>query len=75
MAGKQFRIMSGVYILHTGLPDIAYGSTCELETQTLLSGDLNYLNEADQSSLLEKIKEVERMLMALIKSLENKNNS
>jgi hypothetical protein len=33
------------------------------------------LNEADQSSLLEKIKEVERMLMALIKSLENKNNS
>jgi four helix bundle protein len=54
---------------------IAYGSTCELETQTLLSGDLNYLNEADQSSLLEKIKEVERMLMALIKSLENKNNS
>ena len=54
---------------------IAYGSTCELETQTLLSGDLNYLNEADQSSLLEKIKEVERMLKALIKSLENKNNS
>ncbi|MFC1818269.1 four helix bundle protein [Thermodesulfobacteriota bacterium] len=54
---------------------IAYGSTCELETQTLLSGDLNYLNKADQSSLLEKIKEVERMLMALIKSLENKNNS
>ncbi len=53
---------------------IAYGSTCELETQTLLSGDLNYLNEADQSSLLEKIKEVERMLKALIKSLENKNN-
>jgi four helix bundle protein len=44
---------------------IAYGST----------GDLSYLNKADQSSLLEKIKEVERMLMALIKSLENKNNS
>jgi len=53
---------------------IAYGSTCELETQTLLSGDLSYLNKADQSSLLEKIKEVERMLMALIKSLENKKN-
>ena len=54
---------------------IAYGSTCELETQTLLSGDLSYLNKADQRSLLEKIKEVERMLMALIKSLKNKNNS
>jgi four helix bundle protein len=51
---------------------IAYGSTCELETQTLLSGDLNYLNENNQNTLLEKMKEVERMLMALIKSLENK---
>jgi len=48
---------------------IAYGSTCELETQTLLSGDLNYLNENNQNTLLEKMKEVERMLMALIKSL------
>jgi len=53
---------------------IAYGSTCELETQTLLSGDLKYLNEYDQNSLLERIKEVERMLMALIKALETKNN-
>jgi four helix bundle protein len=53
---------------------IAYGSTCELETQTLLSGDLKYLNEDDQNSLLERIKEVERMLMALIKALVTKNN-
>ena len=51
---------------------IAYGSNCELETQILLSGDLNYLNEENKSLLLEKNKEVERMLMALIKSLENK---
>jgi four helix bundle protein len=54
---------------------IAYGSTCELETQTLLSGDLNYLDETKQNLLIEKIKEVERMLMALIKSLENKDTS
>ena len=53
---------------------IAYGSTCELETQTLLSKDLGYLIFDDQKILLEKIKEVERMLMALIKALENKNN-
>ena len=52
---------------------IAYGSTCELETQILLSGDLNYLNEENRNILLEKTREVERMLMALIKSLENKN--
>ena len=51
---------------------IAYGSTCEIETQTLLSGDLKYLNDNKKESLLEKINEVERMLMALIKSLENK---
>jgi len=51
---------------------IAYGSTCELETQPLLSWDLDYLNEDNKNSLLEKINEVERMLMALIKSLENK---
>ena len=51
---------------------IAYGSPCELETQTLLSWDLDYLNEDNKNSLLEKINEVERMLMALIKSLENK---
>lgn len=53
---------------------IAYGSTCELETQTLLCGDLNYLDKTKQNLLLERIKEVERMLMALIKSLENINN-
>jgi four helix bundle protein len=51
---------------------ISYGSTCELETQILLSGDLDYLNETAQNILLEKTKEVERMLMALIKSLEHK---
>ena len=51
---------------------IAYGSACEIETQFLLSGDLYYLKRENQKLLLEKIKEVERILMALIKSLENK---
>ena len=51
---------------------IAYGSNCELETQTLLSGDLDYIENEKQKLLLEKISEVERMLKALIKSLENK---
>jgi four helix bundle protein len=52
---------------------IAYGSTCELETQILLSGDLGYLNEESLSELQRDIGEVERMLKALIKSLENKH--
>jgi four helix bundle protein len=51
---------------------IAYGSVCELETQVLLSGDLGYLREESLSKLQDDFGEVERMLNALIKSLENK---
>jgi four helix bundle protein len=51
---------------------IAYGSTCELETQLLLSGDLDYLGKEILSEFQAKIAEVERMLKALIRSLENK---
>ena len=51
---------------------IAYGSVCELETQVLLSGDLNYVNKENLVALKANTEEVERMLKALIKSLENK---
>ena len=51
---------------------IAYGSACELETQILLSGDLGYLKDKSLSKLQDDLGEVERMLKALIKSLENK---
>ncbi len=51
---------------------IAYGSTCELETQALLSKDLGYIQLEDMENLQKDIEEVERMLKALIKSLENK---
>ena len=51
---------------------IAYGSNCELETQIMLSRDLNYIFLNDSEKLLNEIREVERMLKALIKSLENK---
>lgn len=52
---------------------IAYGSTCELETQFLLSSDLGYIGNESVSKLHKNIGEVERMLKALIKSLENRN--
>ena len=52
---------------------IAYGSTCELETQLLLSGDPGYLDKESLSGLQRDIREVERMMKALIKSLENKH--
>ncbi len=51
---------------------IAYGSVCEWETQVLLSGDLNYVNKENLTALKDDTAEVERMLKALIKSLENK---
>ena len=52
---------------------IAYGSTCELETQVLLAGDLCFIDKVDLSVSIEDINEVERMLMALIKTLEQKH--
>ena len=51
---------------------IAYGSNCELETQVLLSCDLGYIGSEQRKNLLENIREIERMLKALINSLENK---
>jgi four helix bundle protein len=52
---------------------LAYGSNCELETQTLLSGDLGYMKVQEREKLQKDIGEIERMLKALIKSLENKH--
>jgi four helix bundle protein len=51
---------------------IAYGSTCELETQIMLAGDLGYMSSENRKKLEDDIHEVERMLKALIKSLEGK---
>ena len=52
---------------------VAYGSICELETQILLSGDLKYIEAGDLERLQQDTGAVERMLKALIKSLENKH--
>ena len=49
---------------------ISYGSICELETQTLLSRDLDYLSKQSSRKIEELLGEVERMLKALIKSVE-----
>ena len=50
---------------------IAYGSSCELETQLLISNDLGYIKDGEIKELKEEMGEVERMLKALIKSLKN----
>jgi four helix bundle protein len=49
---------------------IAYGSLCELETQTMISGDLDYVVKARFQELIIAIGNVERMLKAMIKALE-----
>jgi len=50
---------------------IAYGSNCELETQILLSADLGYIENGVSAKIKDEIQQVERMLKALIKTLEN----
>jgi len=51
---------------------ISYGSVCELETQILLAGDLGLIEEVELYAMKKGIEEIERMLKALIKSLEHK---
>jgi four helix bundle protein len=50
----------------------SYGFVCELETQILLAGDLDLIEQGELGLLKKDISEIERMLKALIKSLENK---
>ena len=52
---------------------ISYGSVCELETQILLAGDLGFIEKGELGTVKKDIAEIERMLKALIKSLENKH--
>ncbi|MBU8893441.1 MAG: four helix bundle protein [Bacteroidales bacterium] len=42
--------------------DIANGSSYELETLIILSCDLEYLNKSDFESIINKIKEVQKMI-------------
>ena len=51
---------------------IAYGSNCELETQIMISRDLDFSDSQKAEELLSDIGSVERMLKGLIKSLEAK---
>ena len=49
---------------------VAYGSNCELETQILLSGDLGFVGGESSDRLRKDLGDVERLLKALIRSLE-----
>lgn len=51
---------------------IAKGSLAELDTQSLIALDLQYLKTKDREELLEQIDALQRMLYALIKRLQQK---
>jgi len=69
IAGGYGRKTTSEYLRALYIP---YGSTCELETQVLFSGDLGYLADKSLSKVQDDLGGVEGMLKALIKFLENK---
>jgi len=48
---------------------IALGSAAELETQLIIANNLNYINEHEFESLLEKLYAISRMTQGLIKTI------
>ncbi len=51
---------------------ISRGSLNEVETQIIISARLKYINEDTEKQLLDKCREVARLLNGLIRSLENR---
>ena len=49
--------------------DIAHGSSCELEAQVYLSYDLLYIEQIEFDNLLEKINEVQKMIISFKNTL------
>lgn len=50
--------------------EIAYASTCELDTQIILSFDLEFINQTGLNDSTNYIKELQKILNGLIKSLK-----
>ena len=50
--------------------EISLGSSCELETELLLSFDLEYITQIELDSVHSTILEIQRMLQSLMNSLD-----
>ncbi|MDB5281489.1 MAG: ribosomal protein [Bacteroidota bacterium] len=50
--------------------DIAIGSSFEMETQMILSFDLNYITEEELASVTEKTSEVQKLIYGFQKTLK-----
>ncbi len=53
--------------------DMALGSSYELESQLIVSTDLEYIDHKDFDMIIEKLSEVQKMLIGLINKLRGKN--
>ena len=53
---------------------IALGSASELETQILISRNLNYLNSNNSEKLLNDLNEIQKMIQGLMKNLKSTNH-
>jgi len=49
----------------------AYGSSCELDTQLIISNDLDYLSDVDLEDLSGRLVSIQKKLFNLIKSLQS----
>ena len=54
---------------------ISFGSLCELETLLMISFNLGYIDEIDQTFFQEKIKLITAQLSGLIKSIKSRIES
>ena len=52
----------------------ALGSASELETQILISKNLNYLNSSNSEKLLNDLNEIQKMIQGLMKNLKSTNH-
>ena len=48
---------------------IAFASGAELETQLIISGNLNYIQKETQIKMIEELNTISRMIQGLIKSI------
>jgi four helix bundle protein len=52
---------------------IALGSSSELETQIIISVELNFIDNEKAAECLNQLNQIIKMITSLIKSLKNRN--
>jgi four helix bundle protein len=71
VTGDEWQAEEGGINMGKPHPNISQGSTAELETQTLLSRNLDFLKSNQAEPLLQELEEISRMIIGLQKSLRS----